>query len=205
MDKVSVLVLQAEKVNNDVACKELESPKPSQTSVQKKTATFYVIIYTLALLGFMGAVDSVSTSSALPSIIKSLSDDGSSPTTTAAYWTGTGFYLAQTVVIPVFANASDIVGRKPCITLAVLLFLVGAILCGWAQNIAWLIAARVVGRLSVVDSDTDTRTQIQGFGSAGILALGPVIVTDLTNLRERAKYTTIMVLSWAVGMNGGVR
>jgi hypothetical protein len=83
MVEAAMYGLDAEEVNSNVARAELQGSEASQIRASKKSAAFYVIMYMLALLGFMGAVDSVSTSSALPLIIESLSHNGSSPTTTA--------------------------------------------------------------------------------------------------------------------------
>jgi MFS family permease len=55
---------------------------------------------------------------------------------------------------------------------AILVFLFGSILCGSAQDMNWLIAARVV----------------QGLGGGGCLSLASVIISDITTLRERPKF-----------------
>jgi MFS family permease len=57
------------------------------------------------------------------------------------------------------------------------LFLFGSILCGSAQNMNWLLAARVV----------------QGLGGGGCLALATVIISDITTLRERPKFLAMGV------------
>ena len=72
---------------------------------------------------------------------------------------------------------------------AICLFLLGSILCGCAQNMDWLVAARVV----------------QGLGGGGCLALTSVIISDITTLRERPKFLAMAAFAWALGTNIGVR
>lgn len=57
------------------------------------------------------------------------------------------------------------------------LFLFGSILCGSAQSMNWLVAARVV----------------QGLGGGGCLTLATVIISDITTLRERPKFLAMGV------------
>lgn len=71
---------------------------------------------------------------------------------------------------------------------AIVVFLIGSILCATAQNMEWLIAARVV----------------QGLGGGGCLTLTTVIISDITTLRERPKYLALGAFAWALGTNIGV-
>lgn len=71
---------------------------------------------------------------------------------------------------------------------AISLFLFGSILCATANNMGWLVAARVV----------------QGLGGGGCLTLVTVIISDITTLRERPKYLAMGAFAWALGTNIGV-
>jgi MFS family permease len=70
---------------------------------------------------------------------------------------------------------------------AILVFLIGSILCGSAQDMNWLIA-RVV----------------QGPGGGGCLSLASVIISDITTLRDRPKFLVMGAFAWALGTNIGV-
>jgi MFS family permease len=70
----------------------------------------------------------------------------------------------------------------------ILVFLFGSILCGSAQDMNWLIAARAV----------------QGLGGGGCLSLAFVIISDITTLRERPKFLAMGAFAWALGTNIGV-
>jgi MFS family permease len=45
---------------------------------------------------------------------------------------------------------------------------------------------------------------MQGFGAGGTLNLVSVVISDITSLRERAAYTSLAALAWAIGTNIGV-
>jgi MFS family permease len=72
---------------------------------------------------------------------------------------------------------------------AIVLFLFGSILCGCAQDMDWLVAARVV----------------QGLGGGGCLTMSTVIISDITTLRERPKFLAMGAFAWALGTNIGVK
>ncbi|KFX94247.1 hypothetical protein O988_06403 [Pseudogymnoascus sp. VKM F-3808] len=105
-----------------------------------------------------------------------------------AFWVGTSYLLAQAVTIPIYGTISDIFGRKWVMITATSIFLFGSILCATAQNMDWLIAARVV----------------QGFGGGGCLTLTTIIISDMTTLRERPMFLAFSAFSWALGTNVGV-
>lgn len=79
-------------------------------------------------------------------------------------------------------------GRKWVMITATSIFLFGSILCATAQNMDWLIAARVV----------------QGLGGGGCLTLTTIIISDMTTLRERPMFLAFSAFSWALGTNIGV-
>jgi MFS family permease len=91
------------------------------------------------------------------------------------------------VTIPLYGSLSEVFGRKTMINIAILLFATGSILCGTAKTMAWLIAARA----------------IQGCGAGGNLSLVSVIITDMTGLKERGIYMSLLALAWAIGVIGG--
>ena len=64
-------------------------------------------------------------------------------------WVFSVYMLASTTTVPVYGKLSDVYGRKPVYAIAMLLFLVGSLLCGLSQSIGQLIAARAVQGLGV--------------------------------------------------------
>jgi MFS family permease len=108
-------------------------------------------------------------------------------TAVQALWAGTSFLLASTVWQPLFVAVSDVFGRRPLLVVALVLFTVGAIMCGVAKNFTVMLTGR----------------SIQGSGVGGILTLTEAIITDLVPLRERGNFFALISIVWAVGTVAG--
>jgi MFS family permease len=67
------------------------------------------------------------------------------------------------------------------------LFLVGAIIGGWAKDVFMLLGGRIV----------------QGIGAAGSISLSIVILTDIVSLRRRAPWLGAINAMWAFGSVSG--
>ncbi|CAM1505515.1 Fc.00g111520.m01.CDS01 [Cosmosporella sp. VM-42] len=139
---------------------------------------FYGAFGTLCLCTFIIALDSTIICVALPTIAEDLN-----ATAIEAFWCGTSFLLASTVVQPPIASLSHIFGRQPALLSSLTTFAIGNIVAALAKNIGTLLVGRT----------------LQGFGSGGILALTYVITTDLVSLRERGKWFGLISLNWAIG------
>ena len=104
-----------------------------------------------------------------------------------ALWTGTSFLLASTVCQPNFLSLSDVFGRRALLLVALVLFTVGAILCGVSKNFTVML----VGRCT------------QGIGVGGIMALSEALIADLVPLRQRGNYIALLSVVWAIGTVAG--
>ncbi|KAM0795934.1 major facilitator superfamily domain-containing protein [Usnea florida] len=140
--------------------------------------SFYASFTSLCIITLAVALDATSLSVALPIISESL--HGSA---IATFWCGTSFLLASTVFQPTFASLSYILGRRPLLLVALVLFTVGAIVGALAQNLTSLLIGR----------------SIQGVGGGGIISLTEILITDLVPLRERGKWFGFQSLTWALG------
>ncbi|KAL6689618.1 major facilitator superfamily domain-containing protein [Trichoderma pleuroticola] len=160
-----------------------EEAQDERAQGQKKSFKFKVTVFMLCLTSVSVAMDSVIVAATLAAITSSLTGNS-----LEAFWVGTSYLLAQTVAVPIYGTISDIFGRKWVMVFAIAIFLLGSILCGCAQNMNWLVAARVV----------------QGLGGGGCLTLTTVILSDITTLRERPKYLSMGAFAWALGTNIGV-
>ncbi|PTD10089.1 Efflux pump FUS6 [Fusarium culmorum] len=139
---------------------------------------FYGAFGTLCLVTFIIALDSTIICVALPTIAE---DIGTSAI--EAFWCGTSFLLASTVVQPPIASLSHIFGRRTALLASVTIFAGGSIMAALAKNVSVLLVGRT----------------LQGLGSGGILALTYVIATNLVSLRERGKWFGLISLNWAIG------
>ncbi|KAG9664409.1 MFS general substrate transporter, partial [Aureobasidium melanogenum] len=87
-------------------------------------------------------------------------------------WIVTSFGLATCATQPMYGRLSQIFGRKPILQLSYVLFLTGTAIAGLAQNMVQMILGRV----------------IQGAGSAGMVSMVSILLTDLVPLHEVAAY-----------------
>ncbi|KAJ7588556.1 Mfs1.2 [Mycena floridula] len=143
-------------------------------SSKKKGTAFWMIIVSLMMSISLSAIELSAVSTAMPDIVKDLHGSNFA-------WAATAYNLASTAFLPMTGGLAQIFGRRPVLISSLLLFTLGSVLCGSAQNMDWLIAARVV----------------QGLGGSGILSLTSIIVSDLVSLRERGTYNGIIGLAWA--------
>lgn len=73
------------------------------------------------------------------------------------------------VANPLYSRGSDLIGRKPLLYAAIVIFIIGSAVCGAAQNGAMICVFRGV----------------QGVGGGGIIVLVNVTLSDLVPLEKR--------------------
>src|SRR3954466_10388345 len=54
-------------------------------------------------------------------------------------WVTTGYILATTIATPIWGKLGDLFGRRISFVASIVLFLVGSVLCGMAQNMGELV------------------------------------------------------------------
>jgi EmrB/QacA subfamily drug resistance transporter len=86
-------------------------------------------------------------------------------------WVITAYLLAATVVAPIYGKLGDLYGRKTVMQAAILIFLAGSVLSGFAANMLTLIAGRIV----------------QGLGGGGLMVVAMSVVADVIPPRQRGK------------------
>src|SRR3954466_9032372 len=97
-----------------------------------------VVFGALMLVLLLAALDQTIVATALPTIVGDLGG------LEHLSWVVTAYLLAQTVVTPLYGKLGDLYGRKRILQGAIILFLVGSVLCGLAQNMPELIAYRAI-------------------------------------------------------------
>jgi EmrB/QacA subfamily drug resistance transporter len=125
------------------------------------------LVFSGILLGMMlAALDITIVATALPTIVGELGGlDHLS-------WVVTAYLLTSTASTPVYGKLSDLYGRKLLFQAAIVLFLVGSVASGVAQNMGELIGGRAV----------------QGLGAGGLMAMAMAIIGDIVPPRERGRY-----------------
>lgn len=135
---------------------------------QKKKVT---IMVALMAAMFFAAINQTIVSTAMPRIIAML---GGIEYYT---WVITIYMLTSTIATVLVGKLSDIYGRKPFLLFGIIIFSIGAFLCGTSTSIFQLITYR----------------GIQGIGGGILMSATVTAVGDLFAPRERAKWTGIMM------------
>ena len=125
-----------------------------------------VIYGALMLAMLLAALDQTIVSTALPTIVNDLGG------LSHLSWVVTAYMLASTATTQVWGKLGDSYGRKYLFLGAIVIFLVGSVLCGQSRNMGELIAFRAM----------------QGIGGGGLMVLTQAIIGDIVPARERGKY-----------------
>ena len=125
----------------------------------------------------LAALDQTIVATALPRIVGDLGGF------TSYSWVITAYVLAMTVTVPLYGKLGDIHGRRRLYIVAISIFLVGSALCGLAQSMGQLVAARVV----------------QGMGAGGLFALALATIGAIVPPRDRGRYQGLIGATFAAG------
>ncbi|MFF5084275.1 MDR family MFS transporter [Actinoplanes sp. NPDC000266] len=141
----------------------------------------------LVLAILLAALDQTIVSTALPRIAADL--DGFRDIA----WVSAAYLLASTAATPIWGKLGDMLGRRRLYLIAIVAFLIASALCGVAQNLPELIAARVA----------------QGLAGGGLTVLTFALVGDIATAGERGRYQAMFgsvygVASVAGPLLGGV-
>ncbi|MCJ1434194.1 hypothetical protein MMC27_003561 [Xylographa pallens] len=142
-----------------------------------RTWRFYAILTSLSVTGLLTTIEGTIITNALPTITAALGGGNS------FLWIANAYFLASVATLPLYAQASNIFGRRNLLLGAVAIFLLGSGLCGGSNSMGMLIASRTV----------------QGLGGGGISLLIETVIQDLVPLRERGKYMAIVLMCSTVG------
>ncbi|WP_406198135.1 MFS transporter [Kitasatospora sp. NBC_01560] len=140
----------------------VNEPGPPEVTVPN----LWVPISALLLAMLLAALDQTIVSTALPTIVSDLGG------LEHLSWVVTAYMLASTAATPLWGKLGDMYGRKKFFQASIVIFLLGSVLCGIAQNMGELIAFRA----------------LQGLGGGGLMVLSQAIVGDLVSPRDRGKY-----------------
>jgi EmrB/QacA subfamily drug resistance transporter len=126
-----------------------------------------LIVFAGLLLGMLlAALNQTIVATALPDIVADLGGFEHYS------WVFSAYMLASTVTVPLYGKLSDVYGRRPFFLLAIVLFMVGAVVSGLAPSMTVLILGRA----------------IQGLGAGGLIPLAMAVIGDLIAPRERGKW-----------------
>ncbi|MFU8850780.1 MDR family MFS transporter [Micromonospora sp. SL1-18] len=136
----------------------------------------------LLLVLFVAMLSSTVVSIALPKIIGALNGSQTQYT-----WVVTATLLTATASTPIWGKLADLFNKKLLIQIAIVVFLAGSIVAGFAQSAGQLIAARA----------------FQGIGVGGLQALVQVAIAAMIPPRERGRYNGYLGGVMALATVGG--
>jgi EmrB/QacA subfamily drug resistance transporter len=148
---------------------------------QRSHGEIKVIVYALMMVMLLAALDQTIVSTALPKIAVDLHG------LDKLSWVATAYLLASAIVTPIYGKLGDMYGRKKIFITSIVIFLVGSMLCGLAQNMDQLIAARA----------------LQGLGGGGLMALILAIIADVVPFKERGRYQGYFMAVWGLSSVAG--
>ncbi len=137
--------------------------------------TIVVVIGILASL-FMASMESTVIATAMPTIVGQLGG------LSIYSWVFAAFMLASTTTVPIYGKLSDIYGRRRLFVVAMVLFLIGSVLCGRAADMTQLILFR----------------GLQGLGAGGLQPLAFIMVGDMFSFEQRAKMQGVFSSVWGL-------
>ncbi len=132
------------------------------------------------ILGLLSAVGPFAIDMYLPALPTIAADLHAS--TAATQMTLTSFFIAFGLCQIVYGPVSDMVGRKRPLYVGLVLFILGAIGCGFAPDIGTLIAFRFV----------------QGAGASSVMVIPRAIIRDLHTGPEATKLMSLVMLVFSV-------
>jgi EmrB/QacA subfamily drug resistance transporter len=135
----------------------------------------------LMLVMLLGALDQTVMAPALPAVASTLGRFDLMPAVITAY------LAAATVAMPLHGKLGDRFGRKPVLLVAIVVFVLGAVLCGTATTMPWLIAGRIV----------------QGAGGGGLMIGAQAVLGEVVSPRQRGRYLGLLGAVYVVAAVGG--
>jgi EmrB/QacA subfamily drug resistance transporter len=145
---------------------------PSSLSDRTVAVPFAAIV--LAMLP--AVLDQTILATALPTVASDLG------TLSDVSWVVTAYVVAAAATTPLWGKLGDRHGRKRLLEVSLVLFLAASSLCGIAQDITMLVAARIV----------------QGAAAGGLMTLAMAAVGDLVEPRQRGRYQGYIAATFAV-------
>ncbi|KAL4913827.1 major facilitator superfamily domain-containing protein [Aspergillus aurantiobrunneus] len=166
---------QGDSENKPEQC-DAQATESAETRKPRGNWRIGAILIALALSLFISALDQTIVATATPTIAADLHSGG------GYVWIGGAYLLANAASGNIWANLSDIWGRKPILLLAVALFFVSSIVCATALDMSMLIVGR----------------SIQGVAGGGLIQLILITISDLFSVRLRSLFLGLMEFTWTI-------
>jgi EmrB/QacA subfamily drug resistance transporter len=145
-----------------------------EAAISPKRRNYIIVASLLAL--FLGALDALVMSAAMPTIVADLGG------LHLYSWVYSAYFLARAVALPVFGKLADIFRSRRLYIVSICIFLLGSLLAGLAQSMMQLILSRV----------------LQGVGAGGNFALVYIVLADVSTAENRGKTLSLGSFIWGL-------
>ena len=135
----------------------------------------YIIAAALLAL-FLGAMDALIVSAAMPTIVAEL---GSMHLYS---WVYSVYFLSRAVSLPIFGKLADLYKTRTLFIVSIALFIIASVFAGLSPNMTFLIVARV----------------FQGIGAGGNFALVYIALSDVSTPEKRGKTLSLASSIWGI-------
>lgn len=149
--------------------------------IQQKRTNRPLVLLSVMLAMFVGAVEATIVTTAMPSIAADLGGFS------RYSWIFSAYMLMSTVTVLIYGKLADLFGRKPILFIGMAIFLIGSILCGFAVTMEQLIGYRF----------------LQGLGAGAVMPIATTIVGDIYTTEERAKIQGYLSSVWGISAVSG--
>ncbi|MDM8541326.1 MFS transporter [Desulfococcaceae bacterium HSG9] len=136
----------------------------------------YWVIGAALLALFLGALDALIMTAAMPTIIADMGGIH------VYSWVYSAYLLARAVSLPIFGKLADLLKTRMLFLISISIFLVSSIVAGLAPDMTVLIFARV----------------FQGIGAGGNFALVYIVLADIAPPGKRAKTLSLASSVWGI-------
>jgi EmrB/QacA subfamily drug resistance transporter len=135
-----------------------------------------LIIFSALTALFLGAMDALIMSAAMPTIVSELGG------LHLYSWVYSAYFLARAVSLPVFGKLADLYNNKRIFLVSIGIFLLASVAAGSSSNMVFLVVCRV----------------FQGIGAGGNFALVYIVLADISEPDRRAKTMSFASSIWGI-------
>lgn len=146
-----------------------------------RRAMFFAVFPSIMLPMFMNSVDQTIVATALPAIAADLGE------VDRVSWVVVLYLLSTTIVAPVYGRLGDVLGRKRMLCAALLLSMLGSLLCAFSGSMLMLLASRIV----------------QGLGGGGLMTMSQSLTGEAIPARERGRYQGYLAATFVTSSTFG--
>jgi EmrB/QacA subfamily drug resistance transporter len=140
------------------------------------TKTRVAVVSAALLALFLGALDALIVTAAMPTIASELGG------LSLYSWVYSAYFLARAVSLPLFGKLADRYPNKVLFNTAIIIFIAASAMAGAAGNMGFLIFSRAV----------------QGIGSGGIFALVYIVLSDIAEPEARGRLISVASSIWGI-------